>query len=215
MAANLADHSEITVYENISGNTDLTAVIAEKAGQVFLRGVPVMTTAAGFVQEWDATVGAAASGVGIAGIALQPGANLASDGAGAPPLPFGSIGAPGTSTTFGKVPYEASAVNIPRGAPFSDGRHIFSAAVEDTVFLGQVDNSAGAVAADWTPVQADINKEFGLTKDATGHWYVDRGKVTVGTNTVLIVLGLDPNTGAIPNGNVFFRFKASIRQIAH
>src|SRR5882762_6223263 len=211
MAANLTDHLIIQAIKTISGNTPLTDAKPEKAGKTFLEGVPVMLTS-GFTQEWDANVAAASATVGIIGVSKQPGANLGSDGAGSPSLPFGSVGFPGTSSTFGSVQYQTSAVNIAEGAPFSDGRTIYEVAVEDSIFLGQFDNAAGAVAADYTPVNADIGKQYGLTKDATGHWYVDKNKATAGTNTVVVIVAIDPTTGSIINGNVLFRFLDSIMQ---
>jgi len=211
MAANLTDHLIIQAIKTISGNTPLTDAKPEKAGKTFLEGVPVMLTS-GFTQEWDANVAAASATVGIIGVSKQPGANLGSDGAGSPSLPFGSVGFPGTSSTFGSVQYQTSAVNIAEGAPFSDGRTIYEVAVEDSIFLGQFDNAAGAVAADYTPVNSDIGKQYGLTKDATGHWYVDKNKATAGTNTVVVIVAIDPATGSIVNGNVLFRFIDSIMQ---
>ena len=212
---NLTDHLIIQAIKTISGNTPLTDAIAELAGRTFLEGVPLMTTAAGFVQEWDANVAAAAPGVGIVGISKQPGQNLPSNGAGAPPQPFGSVGFPGTTSTFGSVQYQTAAVNIAEGAPFSDGRAIFEVVNVDTIFLAQFDNANGTVAADYTPTQADINKEYGLTKDATGHWYVDKNKSTAGTNTVVIIRALDPTTGSVVNGNVLVSFKIAIAQPQH
>lgn len=215
MPANLSDHLIIQAIKTESGNTPLTDAIAELAGRAFLEGVPVMTTAAGFVQEWDANVAAAAPGVGIVGISKQPGQNLPSNGAGAPVPPFGGVGFPGATSTFGSVQYQTSAVNIAMGAPFSDGRAIFEVVNDDTIFLAQFDNAAGAVSADYTPVQADINKEYGLTKDATGHWYVDKNKATAGTNTVVVVRGIDPTTGSVVNGNVLISFVNRIMQPQH
>lgn len=211
MPANLSDHLIMQAVKTISGNTPLTDAKPEKAGKTFLEGVPVMLTS-GFCQEWDANVGAASPTVGIIGVSKQPGANLGSDGAGSPSLPFGSVGFPGTSTTFGSVQYQASAVNIPEGAPFSDGRTIYEVSVEDTIFLGQFDNASGSVPADYTPVNADIGKQYGLTKDSTGHWYVDKAKATAGTNTVVVIVGIDPSTGSIVNGNVLFKFLDTISQ---
>lgn len=213
-AAKLSDHLIIQAIKTISGNTPLTDAKPEKAGKTFLEGVPVMLTS-GFTQEWDANVAAASPTVGIIGVSKQPGANLGSDGAGQPVPPFGSVGFPGTSTTFGSVQYEPSAVNIPEGAPFSDGRTIYEVAVEDTIFIGQFDNAAGTVDADYTPVATDISKEYGLTKDSTGHWYVDKAKATVGTNTVVVIEAIDPSTGSVVNGNVLFRFLKAIQQFTH
>lgn len=218
MAANLTDHLIIQTYQTRSGNTDFTRLVSELASQTFKEGVPVMATAAGFIQEWDANAAVAGGvgGIGISGFSKQPGANLASNGLGAPSLPFGSIGQPGTTVTYGSVQYQANAFNIPEGAPFSDGRVIFTEANQDTIFIGQFDNAAGAVAADWTPVQSDLNKEYGLTKDAVGHWYVDKNKATPGTNTVVIIVGFDPIAGAgVLNGNVLFVVKAANTQYSH
>lgn len=208
MPANLTNHAEIIAVQTRSGNTPKTNSINEKAGQTFLKGVPVQLNA-GVIQEWDATVAATGS---IAGITLVDASNLATDGAGAPG-PFTPIGFPGTGTTFGKVPYEASAVNIPRGAPFQTGQTLFEEANDDTVFSAQFDNASGAVAADYTPVQSDIGKQYGMTKDANGHWYVDKAKVTVGTNTVLVIYQIDPVDGSIVNARVWFTFLQSISQL--
>jgi hypothetical protein len=213
-AAKLTDHLIIQAIKTVSGNTPLTDAKSEKAGGVFLEGVPVMLST-GVVKEWDAAVGAASPTVGIIGISKQPGANLGSDGAGAPSLPFGSVGFPGSSTTFGSVQYETSAVNIPMGAPFSDGRTIYEVAIDDTIFIGQFDNAAGAVDADYTPVIGDLSKEYGLTKDATGHWYVDKNKNTVGANTVVEIVGFDPSMPLGVNSNVLFKFLKAIQQFTH
>lgn len=196
MAPVLTDHAAITAVQTVSGNTDLTESVNEKASQTFVFGVPVQLNA-GVVQEWDGATVA----IGIAGFSMEDAHNLASDGLGAPG-PFTGVGFPGTGTTFGKVPYEASAVNIPRGAPFVTGQILFNAAVEDTIFRGQFDRSGAGSA---TTVQSDIGKQFGMTKDASGHWYVDRDKVTVGTNTVVEVVALDPITGPALNGFVYFK----------
>lgn len=215
MAANLTDHLIIQAYQTLSGNTDRTQVINEKAGQTFLEGVPVMLST-GVVQEWDANVAAASPTVGIVGVSKQPGANLASDALGAPSGAFGSVGQPGTTSTFGSVQYQTNAVNIALGAPFSDGRHILTEADDDIVFIAQFDNAAFAVAADATPVVGDLGKEYGLTKDTKGHWYVDKNKATAGTNTVVVIVGFDPTSGVgVLNGNVLVKFKDSIRQLAH
>jgi len=219
-AANLTTHGPMQPYQTISGNTPNTKAMLEKAGQTFPVGVPVQQVAGSItgtpkvIQVWDASVTAATSIAGIAGISGSSGLNLATDGLGSPSLnSFGSVGAPGATSTFGKVPNQASAVNIARGEPMSDGNTYFFVANNDTLFIGQVDNSAGAVAADYTAVASDIGKQFGLTSDGTGKsWYVDRGKTTVGTNTVVEVVALDPNSVGQTNNNVIFRFLTGIQQ---
>jgi hypothetical protein len=195
MAANLGDHIPIVAVKTISGNQPQILSYKEKASQTFLNGVPVQL-ASGVLQEWDGTTVAA-------------GSNLGSDGLGAPGA-FTNVGFPGTGTTFGKVPFQASAVNIPRGAPMSDGRMLSYVANSDNLFLGQVDNNTGA---NYTLLIADIGTQFGMTKDTAGHWYIDRAKVTVGVNTVVQIVDtfLD---GLVANARVLFKFVETAWQIA-
>lgn len=184
---NLQVHIPAGSVMTISGNTPFTNSISEKAAQTFLQGVPVQLNA-GFVQKWDGATYAN----GILGFSLQPGANLPSNGKGTPGL-FSQVGPPGTTTTYGSVPFQTSAVNIPLGAPMTDGRSLFEQANNDTIFEAQFDNSAGNVAADWTPTIAMIGSQFGLTFDANNSIYVDGGKTTVGTNTCVVITGINPD----------------------
>lgn len=206
MSANLTNHSAITVYQTTTNTTEQTLSINEKAGQTFKLGTPVQL-ASGVVQAWDGATVA----VGIIGISDIDAANLATDGAGAPG-PFTGVGFPGTSTTFGSVPFEASAVNIPRGAPFSTGQTLIAAATQETIFIGQVDNANFSGGGSATPLQSDIGVQYGLTADSNGHWYVDKNKSTVGTNTVVEIVGIDPITGSIVNGNVLFKITKAASQ---
>lgn len=198
MPANLANHAEVLNVQTVSGNTDKTMATNEKAGQTFIKGVPVQLNA-GVVQEWDGATVAH----GILGVSLEDAHNLSADGAGAPG-PFTGVGFPGAGLSFGKVPNEPSGLNIPRGAPFVTGYILYNEALTDNIFSAQFDNSAGAGVADWTPVQSDIGKVYGMTKDANGHWYVDKNKVA--GNSVLIIRQLDPIDGSIANGRVWFQF---------
>jgi hypothetical protein len=215
MPANLTTHEQIGAVQTVSGNTPFTGSISEKSAQTFFQGVPVQLNA-GFVQKWDGATIAA----GILGFSLMPASNLASNGAGTPGL-YSQVGPPGTSTTYGSVPYQASAVNIPLGAPMADGRTLFEAANSDTIFEGQFDNSAGAVAADYTPVITDIGKQYGMSFDATGFAYVDKAKATVGTNTVVQIVGINPNdlvqagtpNTYVVNARVRFQVIASAQQV--
>lgn len=211
MASVLADHPPIRSVSTVSGNTPYTRGIPEQSGQTFLEGAVVMLNA-GFVKEWDATVTEpATSTAGILGIAKGGGANLATNGAGAPGA-FTGVGAPGTSVTFGKVQGQSAAVNFTPGAPFSDGRTIVEVAVEDTIFEAMFDDAGGSATNATTNVNMR-GKHFGLTKDTTGHWYVDFAKSTQGTNTVVEIIELHPNDGAIQNGRVWFKFESGIMQI--
>lgn len=221
MAAVLSDHPPIKAVGTISGQTPQTkGDVLEKAGQTFLAGVPVMEVVSGsntVIQEWNATVpasgAASVGGGGIAGVGFAPGANLASDGKGAPNTPFTSVGQPGTSLTFGKVPFQTSAVNIIPGSPVSDGRTLFEVANQDSIFEAMFDSADGNTT-NATTTFAMEGKQFGLTKDATGHWYVDAQKTTQGTNTAVQCLQLHPNDGAKQNGRMFVKFISQVCQIA-
>jgi hypothetical protein len=215
MAANLTTHQPIGTVETTSGLTPYTESIAEKAGQTFVAGTPVQLNA-GYVQAWDGTTLTNA----ILGFSLIPASNLGSNGKGAPGA-FSQIGPPGAIQTYGSVPNQASAFNIAVGAPITDGRTLFEASIGLNIFEATYDNSAGAVAADYTPLQSQIGTQFGLTKDANGTWYVDGGKVTAGTNTVVVMVGINPidqvaagtpNT-YIVNARVRFQVLAAARQV--
>lgn len=214
MAAHLSDHAPITVYQTTDNTTDLTGAYAEAATQTFLAGVPVMINAAGYLVEWTGVTYSytGAAGTGLLGVCPLPGFNLASAGLGAPGA-FTGVGFPGASLTVANVPNETQAVTIYRGVPFVDGRNLVFKAVGATYFLVQVDNSAYAVAADGTLVQGDVGLTFGLTKDTTGHWYLDRSKVAGTNNTVVTVVAGYPNSGVgILNGFAIVKFQPGAYQ---
>lgn len=200
MAANLADHMPIRAVKTFSGNSPATRSIEEKATQTFLDGVPVQINA-GYVQEWDG----ATLANGICGFSKTGGLNLATDGKGAP-APYGVVGPPGTSVTYGSVSGQPLAVNIPPGAPMSDGRTIMELAIDDNVFVGQIDHSgAGAYAS----LQSMIGQKAGLTKDATGHWYVDLNKANA-----VIIQGFDKTQALGTNGAMcYFTVLDTVQQL--
>lgn len=211
MAAVLSDHQPIRVVQTISGNSPFSQEVAEQLSQTFLEGVPVMLNS-GFIKEWDANVAAASPTVGIAGIARAPGSNLSSSGKGAPTA-FTGVGAPAAAPTFGSVLNQASAINFTPGAPMVTGRTPFEVACPDTIFEATFDDAGGSTVNATTNVNM-IGKRFGLTKDTTGHWFVDFAKVTAGTNTVVTIVRLSPLDGAIQNGRVWFVFENAIMQIS-
>ncbi len=204
MASLLSTHAILEVVETKQNTTEMTDAPQEKSAQTFVNGTPVQLNA-GFVQAWDGVTVAK----GIYGVALEDAHNLATSGAGAP-TPFGIVGFPGTGTTFGKVPYQSSAVNIPEGAPASLGYIDVAEANPDTIFSGQTDNSTGAAT---TPTIANIGSQYGMTQDANGFWYIDFAKVTPGTNTVVLMTGLHPIDGSIANARILFQFLQSASQI--
>lgn len=216
MAANLTVHTPMGSVQTISGNTAMTAAQAELAGQTFLMGVPVQLATSGYVQKWDGATVAA----GIVGISLQQGANLNTNGRGVPGW-FSQVGPPAAIQTYGAVPNQPPAYNIALGTPPTDGRNYFERAISDTIFEGQFDNSAGSVAADYTPTITDIGKQYGITFDAGGSAYVDKGKAVAGTSTVVEIVGINPNdlvqAGTpltyILNARVRFVFLPSAQQV--
>lgn len=210
---NLTYHQPISVVQTTTGLTPLTISIAEKAGQTFKVGVPMQLNA-GFVQQWDGTTLTNS----LLGFSLIPGSNLASNGLGVPGA-FGQIGPPGSIQTYGNVPNQPSGVNIAVGAPISDGRTLMESSVDNNVFEATFDSSTGTVAANYTPTQAMIGTQFGLTVDANGQFYVDNGKVTAGTNTVVVMVGINSNdqtaTGGtyIINARVRFQVLSAAKQV--
>ncbi len=176
--------SEIHMVQTTSGNQPRMRRIIEEATQTFLSGVPVqIATADGGVKEWDGTTVTD----GIAGFSKEAANNLAALGV----IPTASV--PGSQPSLGSVPFEPSAQSITRPF-FRDGRIGFETADSDTIFLAQVGPAQVAVAS-------DVGKHYGMTKDTDNHWFVDRTKVTVGTNTVCTIVKLDPNDqSASPRG---------------
>lgn len=183
----------ILPVESISGNQFRAFRLIEEATQTFKLGTPVSIAAGdGGVQAWVANTGANATGGvapqgAICGISYEAASNLASTGLGAP-TPFSPLTGLGAALTFGNVPNQASAKNIPHGAPFVDGRVGFILPAADTIFSATFGNNGNAA----TPLATDVGKQYGLTVDTGGNfWYVDKNKATVATNAVVTVIGLD------------------------
>jgi|SRR3974390_549069 len=204
-AANLTTHVPIIQVQNKANTTPFTYANPELAGQTFLFGSPLMLDATGYTKVWD---GATIAANTILGVSESFGLNLGSNGAGAPTPPWGGITGSGAIQTYGSVPNQPLAVNIALGTPVSDGRTLFMSPDPDNVFEAIFDNSTGSVAADYTPVQSDIGKSYGLTKDANGYWYVDKGKT--GASAVLQVVGINGVDGSIVNAKVRFCFLPSV-----
>jgi hypothetical protein len=203
--ANLTTHLPILQVQEKAGTTPFTNAQPEKSGQTFKFGTPVQLSAGGFVQAWDGTTFTA----GILGVAESFGQNLGSDGLGAPVPPFGEITGTGAIATYGSVPGQVSGVNIAIGTPIADGRTLYMEPRESTVFQALFDNSTGTVAADYTPTQADLGAKYGLTVDANGFWYVDKGKT--GGNAVLQIVALPQ--GLVLNALVNFVFLTAAVQV--
>jgi hypothetical protein len=184
--------SQIHSVQTVSGNQARVRRIIEEASQTIANGppgIPVQIAVDGGVKIWDGITVA----FGIAGFSLEGFSNLTTLGV-------------AKTLTFGSVPYEASAVNIPRGAPLNDGRIGFETASQDTVFKGQVGPAQTAVVG-------DVGVQYGMTQDTDKSWYVDKTKTTVGTNTVVTIVKLDPqDESATPRG-VYFVVTTAAAQI--
>jgi hypothetical protein len=204
-AANLTTHLPIIQVQEKAGTTPFTNALPEKAGQTFISGAPVQLEGAGFVQEWDGTTTSA----GILGVSESFGQNLGTDGAGAPVPPFGGITGNIAIATYGKVPNQPNAVNIAVGTPVADGRTLYMEPNNANIFSALFDNSNGTVAANWTPTNADIGVNYGMTRDANGYWYVDKNKT--GGSAVVQVVALP--YGSYLNAPVSFIFLAAAVQV--
>lgn len=167
----------------VSGNQPVMRRLTETSAQTFKNGVPVTVTS-GAVVEWS---GNNPQTNIIAGIAKEAGQNLT------------NTGVPDT-LNYGSVPNQPSAVNIPVGAPISDGLIAVEMASQDSVFWGQV-------LSGQTPV---VGTNYGMTKDGTtNYWYVDTTKT--GANAVCTVVALDENDDL----GVYFTFiPAAIQMVA-
>lgn len=151
----------------VSGNQMRMRRLGELAGQTFLQGTPLMIdSASGYLKAWDGTT----VSNGIAGISKEFGANL-------------STNATAQDIGFGSVPNESGAQNKTRPY-FNDGKTGIVLAIPDTLFYGQVGPAQ-------TTAATDVGKQYGMTKDSDNHWFVDKTKSTVGTNTVVMVVALD------------------------
>jgi len=76
--------------------------------------------------------------------------------------------------------------------------------VADTVFLGQVGPTQQAL-------QSDVTKQYGLTQDSDGHWYIDKTKT--GATAVVEITRIDPNDQNPVNRGVYFIVLPSAAQL--
>jgi hypothetical protein len=189
--------SEIHSIQSVSGQQPRMRRLPEEAGQTFLPGTPVQLAAGdGGIKAWDGVTVA----YGIAGFSKEFGNNLAVLGV----VPTAAVN-PNPQPGVSVVPNEPSAVSITRPF-FRDGRMGFEVAVADTVFLGQVGPSQ-------TTLATDVGKQYGLTLDSDGHWYVDKTKT--GGTAVVEIVRLDPNDqSALPRGVYFIVLPAAAQLVA-
>jgi hypothetical protein len=205
---NLTIHIPIIECINKANTTPYSNAIAEAAGQTFAFGTPVQLSAGGYVQAWDGTTVTA----GILGVSESFGLNLGSAGLGQPIYPFGQVTGSIATQTYGTVPNQSGGVNVALGTPVSEGRTLYVEPNQDNIFEAMFDNAAGNVAADWTPVQSDIGKSYGMTKDSAGpYWYVDKNKT--GGSALVQIVGIHPTDGFALNARVRFQFLTASIQV--
>jgi hypothetical protein len=194
--------------KTLSGNQWAARRIIEDATQTFKSGTVVaMAAADGGVIAWAGATVSGAVGSPI-GISYEAASNLASTGLGAP-QPNQPVTGLGASLTFGSVPNEASAKNIPHGAPLNDGRvGVLIAANADSVFSATLGTTGNFT--NWSDALLSTNPLAGLTLDTGGNfWYVDLGK----TNLVRIV-GRDLRDPIGSGNRVLFQFiSTAIQQL--
>jgi hypothetical protein len=193
--------SEIHSIQTVSGNQPRIRRLPEEAGQVFLPGTPVQLAAGdGGVKAWDGVTVA----FGIAGFSKEFGNNLAALGV----TPTAAVNPTPQPSTGQAVPFQPLAVSISRPL-FRDGRQGFEVSVADTVFLGQVGPAQFTLAT-------DVTKQYGMTQDADGHWYVDKTKT--GAAAVVEITRLDPNDqnpiGVSSRGVYFIVLPAAAQLVA-
>lgn len=124
----------------------------------------------------------------VAGICLEPGANLAASGV-------------AKTLTYGSVENQASAVLIPGGAPLNLGTMGVALAVDSTWFVGKiVDGVTLAVTL--------VGATYGLTKATNGYWSVDTSITTLAAGACVEIMELVDKVGTLGSapGRVAFRF---------
>ena len=185
-----------------SGNQPRATRIIEELSQTFKAGTVVELFTDGGVKVWDG----ATTTAGIAGISYEAASNLASTGLGAP-VPYSPVTGLGATITFGSVPNESSAVNIPHGAPPNDGRCGLYIGSGDSIFTA----AFGTTGAATVPAVTDVGVAYGMTVDANGYWYVDKAKT--GGSAVVRITALDPRDVPAAGSRVQFVFLAAAAQL--
>ena len=183
----------IFATRTVSGNQPVMRSLIEGAGETFLSGVPVFIAIADGGLEEALTLddnGAGDNIDALAGFSKEFGNNLTATGV-------------GEELSFGRVPNQSAAINIPRGAPISDGTIKVEVAAQDTVFFGQVGPAQ-------TPTAVDVGVNFGLTRDTDAHWFVDL--TATGANQIAVtIVKLHPDD---PRGVFFTVLEAAAQMVA-
>ncbi len=184
----------ITVWKVIGSSDALPTIqrLPEKATLTIKSGTP-MALSSGYLIERTAIDGVTKV---VAGICLEAGHNLAADGT----APIG-----GSGLTYGSVPNQSAAVNIPLGAPMADGLMGLLIACDTTIFQAKTDDAH-------TVAVTDVGSIFGLTKDSTpGQWYVDT-TITSAASGACVEVTEVIDLGTV-GGRVAFKFTRAYQQM--
>lgn len=181
-----------------SGNQMRMQRVFEDAAQTFLAGTPLqINNATGALKAWDGVT----VNNGIAGISKEPGVNLVTAGSPQGTTLPAAIPPGAGGPTAGNIQNEPAAATFLR-PNFNDGMTGIILAITDTLFYGQVG-----------PLQVvaitDKGKQYGMTKDADGHWFVDKNKI--GAAAVLTVVGFDQFD---TQRGVLFNFLPGVAQLS-
>lgn len=165
----------IVVRSTKTNASPVVANVGEKATQTFKAGT-IVALSTGYIAAWG--------GVDPANVAVLCGVSIVAGSS------LTTANTPKT-LTFGSVPNQSSAVNIPLGAPANDGKCEIYTADDKTIFAGTFGTSGAAA----TIAVTNVGVAYGLTLDTgSNYWYVDSGKSTLATNTAVVVAGIDPIT---------------------
>lgn len=154
--------------------------VAEEAGDEQYIGTPCVVDG-GYAQESPAISGATEL---IAGFTSEAAHDLASNG-----VP--------ETLHYGAVQNQPDAVNIPIGAPLSDGKLGFYTANDQVWFKGKTDDAA-------TLAQDMVGDIAGLTKGSNGFWFVDTTITTTAGGACVEIVELIDAIGTV-GGHVAFR----------
>jgi len=187
----------IQPVKTLSGNQYASRRIIEEATQTFKVGTPVALAADGGVIAFAAGTFSGLIG-SVVGVSYEAASNLASTGLGAP-QPNQPVTGLGASLTFGSVPNEASAKNIPHGAPLNDGRvGLILAAFADTVFSATLGTTGNPT--NWNDNL--IGTLATLALDTGGNfWYVNTA-----TGNLVRIVGRDLRDPTGTGNRVLFQF---------
>ena len=163
----------------------------EEASQTFKMGTPLKSNSSGYMIAWAAN--ANNSSGNIAGVATEPGSNLASNGT------------PKT-LTYGSVPMQANASIVPVGAPPNDGTVGILVAESSTIFVGKC-NDAHNIAV------TDVGRQGGLTYDTNGFPIVETEANNATANGACLIITELVDAVGTAGGKVAFRFLDSAQQL--